>query len=458
MTTLTEPWLQEIARRNNLPALRPNVVKTLLPVVEMQLRKIVQQASKFSRRGKSSKLSVEDLNQALELYNLEPIYGLINQKQSLSTSSSSSLGMNGFMPDSSGIVSLVQLARAPLPKCPLQPELSLHWLAVDGVQPLIPENPSQTVVTDSSDHPSSLPRELQQFYMRVTGVLLAADRGDRPLRAVLAALRDDSGLQDLVPYFSKFIYHHVKGNSRSLPLLLTLMSAVQALLTNPGIRIEFHLQQLLPAIFTATVAEKLSSSPYEDHWSLRAQSASIIAGICIKYSSWFPDLQARISKTFIDALQNDKPLPTLCGGLLGLSALGQNVVRMLLLPRVKVIGDRLEPVLCRHAKNDRTDSSGSMGKTQDAISAEMCLSALAHAIGSYLASSLRLGDLSGLGSLDAPSSPAEPDAGQSDKKRRTDGHSSKGASKSSAVAGLEEVLVPYYASAAIDAAHCRIFI
>ena len=98
MSSLSETWLQEVTKRNGLPPLRPAVAKALLPVVEMQLRKIVQQGYKFTRRGKSSKLTVEDVNQALELYKLEPIYGLAgDQRRALSTSlsSSSSSGVGG---------------------------------------------------------------------------------------------------------------------------------------------------------------------------------------------------------------------------------------------------------------------------------------------------------------------------------------------------------------------------
>ena len=464
MSSLSETWLQEVAKRNGLPPLRPAVAKAVLPVVEMQLRKIVQQGYKFTRRGKSSKLTVDDVNQALELYKLEPIYGLAgDQRRALSTSlssSSSGVGGMGALGDN-GVVSLVQLARAPLPKLPLLPELSLHWLAVEGVQPLIPENPSQTVAADAGDSPSSLPRELQQFYMRVTGVLLAAEGGDRPLKAVLTALREDSGLQDLVPYFSKFIYHHVKANTRALPLLRTLISAVQALLSNPGIRIEFHLQQLLPAIFTAIVSAKLSSSPYEDHWSLREQAAAVVAAACVKYSSLIPDLQARVCRTYLDSLHPDRSLATLCGGLLGLSALGQSVVRSLLLPHVDSIGDRLELVLQRRvASPSAAGADGGVSSEKvnvDNISAEMCLSALAHALGSYLAYSIRLGTTPLSSVSEAASASASAGAaGAPSKKPKTDG--SGGVGRRSVVAGLEEVLVPYYASTAPSAAHLRLFV
>jgi hypothetical protein len=44
--------------------------------------------------------------------------------------------------------------------CPLKPEISLHWLAVNGHQPLIAENPS-IISAEAEEQPHSLPKEMQ---------------------------------------------------------------------------------------------------------------------------------------------------------------------------------------------------------------------------------------------------------------------------------------------------------
>jgi transcription initiation factor TFIID subunit 6 len=48
----------------------------------------------------------------------------------------------------------------PLPPCPLLPTISLHWLAVKGVQPAISENPSFAENETETQH-LQLPKELQ---------------------------------------------------------------------------------------------------------------------------------------------------------------------------------------------------------------------------------------------------------------------------------------------------------
>ena len=163
--------------------------------------------------------TVDDLNLALSLNGFDEIYGLC--PRSLTNSL-----LTGTVPSSSdSLINLMDYANLngsnvtnipTLPRIPLSPELSLHWLAVDGVQPLIPENPlpigNEDNILDSAnnDNLSSgtgigdnlmLPNELRHFFKRTTGLLLAGEQDG--LSAVFIALRSDIGLQELVPYYSK---------------------------------------------------------------------------------------------------------------------------------------------------------------------------------------------------------------------------------------------------------------
>ncbi len=69
---------------------------------------------------------IHDLNFALELHRAEALYGYTAP----STTS-------GKVSDN---VDLIQAARSPLPICPLEVQCSMHWLAIDGIQPEIRMN------------------------------------------------------------------------------------------------------------------------------------------------------------------------------------------------------------------------------------------------------------------------------------------------------------------------------
>jgi transcription initiation factor TFIID subunit 6 len=440
MACLNEEWLQGVARSYRVPPLRPAVTKALLPSVEYRLRVVIQDANKFMKRGKRSVLTVEDINQALALHGVEPLYGLAGAPASIFQKELENHGDSAGVSESLsiGIVSLSEMAKGSLPKLPLLAELTTHWLAVDGVQPIIPENPSILVNLlshDLGDHPQ-LSKEMCQFYYRVTGILSSADSGDRSLRAVLVALGSDNGLQELLPHFSLYIQKEIKANTKSLRKLKSLISAVEAIWSNPYLHVEFHLQQMLPAVFTCIVASKLGFAQTEDHWSLRSHAAIVIAKVCAKFSSLFPDLQARICKTYIDALQSDKSLTSVYGGLVGLSSLGQRVVRTVLLPTISSLVTRL--------KEDEKATN---------LVREMVTSAVVEAVGMFYVKAMQLHTRQG-------ASGETMKRGSVTKRRRVDANTVSvapplGPQIDLPAIGAEEPLIRYYASVAPEADHCR---
>ena len=138
---------------------------------------------------------------------------------------------------------------------------------------------------------------------------------------------NDAGLQELIPYFSRFFYQQIKANHNRLHLLAVIIASIDLLLENENVSLDFYLQQLLPAIFSCVVAVKVGYTPSEDHWALRRKAANVIAKICKKYGEFYPDIFARVCKTYLDAISCDKSYTTMYGGLVGLDAMGHQLVR-----------------------------------------------------------------------------------------------------------------------------------
>jgi transcription initiation factor TFIID subunit 6 len=113
-----------------------------------------------------------------------------------------------------------------------------HWLAIEGIQPLVPENPVPSSseakpATAGQGGPSSprarkqgaaaaapgtgavpggspstlvkhvLPRELQLYHDRLSAALVSGN--ERKRTAALSSLRSDAGLQALLPYLIRWI-------------------------------------------------------------------------------------------------------------------------------------------------------------------------------------------------------------------------------------------------------------
>jgi hypothetical protein len=78
------------------------------------------------------------------------------------------------------------------------------------------------------------------------------------LGTLFNVLRNDSSMQELIPFLSRFFYHQIKSNSKRLSLLKVIIQAISALHENSSVNFESQLQQLLPAIFTSVVGAKIS--------------------------------------------------------------------------------------------------------------------------------------------------------------------------------------------------------
>lgn len=375
--SLSEDWLSSVCEDIRIPAVSPAVSKLVLNSVELQIRKIIQQGYKYHKRSKSSTMTVDDLNLALSFNRMEQVYGFSRDHNSNDLSSSNIQSNAALKARKTAKIKLGEINKFPVLKYPLLPELNLHWLAVDGIQPQIPENPI-SIVDNEEELNNNISKDLQLLYSRVTAAVLTNDADT--LRLVYMALQSDPGLQPLLPYFSRFIYTQVKKNSKSLSLNWSLIKMIKSLVCNQFLTLEYYVQQILPALLTCIVASKLSSDPEDDHWLLRSYAADLLAYICLKYTDVIHELQARVCKTYLDALEDDKSLSNLYGGIAGLQALGHNVIKGLLLPNLSKIEKRLSSTSSSKLSNKKYEL--------ELIAVEKCRMIILSALGKYVTKSI----------------------------------------------------------------------
>lgn len=80
----------------------------------------------------------------------------------------------------------------------------------------------------------------------------------------------------------------------------------------------------------------------DNHWALRDFASRLLAQICNNFNTSTNNIQSRITRLFSEPLQGEKPLSSLYGAIQGLSELGPEVVKVLILPKIKALGERLE--------------------------------------------------------------------------------------------------------------------
>ncbi|KAE9402168.1 hypothetical protein BT96DRAFT_562356 [Gymnopus androsaceus JB14] len=330
------------------------------------------------RHGRRTTMTTSDIEQALRVLNIEPLYGHTPHNPPtfrraapayLSNTTSSAPAVY-FVEDEE--IDFDRVLREEKIVMPKGVSWTAHWLAVEGVQPLVPENPPavpRDVETNVAEAPKSngvvaapsapplsmingtgnakkppqqqpqqqlvkqvLSRELQLYYTRLTSSLLPPSSDYAKRTAALASLRSDAGLQALLPYLIRWVGEGVVGalkdggqTETDGKVLEVLMEVVGAILENKTMFVEPYLHQLLPPLLSTLLH---SSLPRSHSTQLRTISSQTLSGLLTKHSTTYPSLSPRIMKTLLLALISPlKSKGTREGAIRGLIGIGKEAVR-----------------------------------------------------------------------------------------------------------------------------------
>lgn len=260
------------------------------------------------RHGRRNVLTTADVDNALRVLNIEPLYGhtpfnSTTFRRALPFPQLQSAGTVLFVEDEE--IDFDRVFREEKIALPKGVSWTAHWLAVEGVQPLIPENPpaiprdaaikneetskangtSTTVTVNGTttglplapagnipggkkpmvQQPNQqnqplvkqvLSKELRLYYARLTGSLLPPSPELAKRTAALASLRNDAGLQSLLPYLVRWVGEGVvsvlKESSQEPSegkVLEVLLDVISAILDNTTLFVEPYVRELDQQIY-----------------------------------------------------------------------------------------------------------------------------------------------------------------------------------------------------------------
>lgn len=378
-SVLTPESIRVIGETMGVSGLTDEAASFLAEDISYRLKLLVQEAEKLRRHGKRRKLMCSDFDSALQLKNIEPVYGVSGKDGQLPFRHASGGGRELYFTDDKE-VDLQAVLQEQAVKIPLEPTLKTHWLSINGVQPSLPENPppaskdvQKKEILDTKlkstkpAHPDTtkhkhhhskhkdavklknlstheLSVEQQFYYKEITESCVGPDELKRA--EALTSLQQDPGLHQMLPRFIAFASEGVKINvvQNNLALLIYLMRMVKSMLDNQTVFLDKYLHDLLPTVMTCVVSRQLCMRPdMDNHWALRDFAARLVAHICRNYSNNTNDLQARVTKIFTEAIMNETAaLATLYGAIAGLGELGTEVIKSCLLPYICLLGERIK--------------------------------------------------------------------------------------------------------------------
>ncbi|THH07703.1 hypothetical protein EW145_g3201 [Phellinidium pouzarii] len=365
--------IKDVAESLGINNLSEAIASALASDVEYRIHQVVEEASRFSRHARRTTMTTSDVDHALRVLNIEPLYGHSPHnpptfRRALPYPSAPAAGPVYFVEDEEvDFERVLREEKIPLPR---PAGWTAHWLAVEGVQPLIPENPpavprdaepdiaSAKLATpphtgtqfpptppsptrhmnfSTNNKPNQLlvkqvlSRELQLYYTRLTSTLMPPT-DDARKAAALSSLRNDAGLQTLLPYLVKWVGDGVVGILRDTTptdsdgrALEVYLEVIGALLDNNTLFVEPYLHQMLPPLLSVLLHSSHTSS-HATH--LRVTASQILSHLLTQHSTTYPSLAPRIMKTLLVALLSPgKSKGTREGAMRGLVGVGKEAVR-----------------------------------------------------------------------------------------------------------------------------------
>ncbi|KXX75732.1 Transcription initiation factor TFIID subunit 6 [Madurella mycetomatis] len=346
-------------------------LRVLAQDVEYRIGQVIVESLRFMRAANRTTLTVQDVSQALKVLDVEPLYGYESTRPLRYGEASLGPGQPLYYIDDEE-VDFEKVINAPLPKVPRDMSFTAHWLAVEGVQPSIPQNPTTAEASSKdllpkgpganpalaalagNDNVSFRPsvkhvisKELILYFDKIQAAILDDDPDEEKTRlreAALESVRSDPGLHQLLPYFVTFITNQVTHRLDDLFVLRQMMELAEAVIQNPNLFLDPYASALSAPVLTCLMSRRLGG-PAEDEgadavreqYRLRELAASLLEMIARKYGATSALLRPKLTRTCLKHFLDPTRTPAvLFGAISGVAASGgPEAVRVLVLPNLK---------------------------------------------------------------------------------------------------------------------------
>ncbi|CAK7241259.1 MAG: histone H4-like TAF Taf6, SAGA complex subunit [Sporothrix thermara] len=142
--------VKDVAESVGISQIGEDALRCLSQDVEYRIGQVIVEALRFMRAASRTTLTVQDVSLAMRVLDVEPLYGYESTRPLRYGEASIGPGQPLYYIEDEE-VEFEKLINAPLPKVPRDASMTAHWLAIEGVQPSIPQNPTTAEARSAQD-------------------------------------------------------------------------------------------------------------------------------------------------------------------------------------------------------------------------------------------------------------------------------------------------------------------
>lgn len=358
--------------------IRPEAAHVLGVKLEEAVKGLLKDASEFARHSRRKELDMEDINGALELRSCEPIYG---GSRFRGRELVGAQGMTGICFGLDREIKADEIENLSFTNAQAQVVVQPHWLAIEGVQPVAPENrptvnpAAKRQRNGQEDVASTRPRkkgekkgsgnlghlihgdveirlpvvptlgaEHRAYFDKIQAALESAGDEESTKEGsgcVLENLTSDAALQPLIPYLIHFLTLKIRQCLHNTATLQGVLQIMNGLIKNPHLDLQHYSHHLLPLILTSLLSADLGDQHMDQHWKVRRQGGRVLQTAVHRFSDSVNNLRKKIADILGGCLVGEKPFTTLYGAVVGITCLGVSDVPSMA-PLLAQVSQRLE--------------------------------------------------------------------------------------------------------------------
>ncbi|XP_077301520.1 uncharacterized protein LOC143922168 [Arctopsyche grandis] len=334
--------IKSYAESRGIPNIDEDGLRILGQDLEYRIKEVCQEASKFMLASHRTKLNIGDVNNALSSRNVEPLFGYDSNETLVFRGLPSNVY---YVPDDE--IDLEEFLEKPLPKIPLKPYVQSHWLAIEGVQLAIQQNPvliEKPVIKQDSltcyqeelelkqQNRHLLTKELSMYFEKILQTI------ETDPEIAITCLLNETGIQQLVPYFLHHFKLEMRKGEPDSPSLSVILKMYGSLLNNKYIFIDPYLHEILPPLLSCVIGKNVSEN-------CRADASNSVKYIYETFGLKYKSLAPRIINFLIKAwTDNTKPENVQFGALLCLSKLSDRAAQEYIIPNIPKYTSNIQSV------------------------------------------------------------------------------------------------------------------
>ncbi|KAI1440222.1 TAF-domain-containing protein [Annulohypoxylon stygium] len=392
--------VRDVAESVGAAKISDDSLRALTQDTEYRMGQVIVEALRGMRNAGRDSMSVSDVSGALRLLDVEPMFGYDSNRPL--RYGEANLGSQALYYVEDEEVELEKMINAPLPKIPRDMSMTQHYLAIDGVLTVCPENLSPAelkshdllpkgsganpalAALSGQDQPVFKPavkhavsQELVQYFQQIQAALMddSEDEEVELLRtAALSSVATEPGIHQLLPYFSTFITHQATQYYDDLFNLQRMMELIYSILSNTNLFLAQYAVPFATAALTALLHRKLTTpndfQSLKKQYQLRELAADVLSQITKKFARNNAPLLPMLLRSCVKAMLNPHNPPSVWYG--AISGIGQCAnnggIKMLLVQNLKDFEKgMLVPLMQKNTEISRTEFEALAGAIMKAL-------------------------------------------------------------------------------------------